>query len=257
MSSYTTVVTRTITDVDVIYPSTSAGSNSYAPGSNTFTSGSGPGYTSVATAQGHNLAQGSQSSTPRSGSEATSSPGSGPQFSTVIISDYSSGSPYAPHTVTGSAPAAGTCVPEKTIYSTVVVEITKTVEHASSTQTLHGSEETFTFTLPNGQPITITTVISQVSTTYVTRATTVPNSNGAPGSHVEYTTIALHSQSAQPTFTPPFPSGNGTIPSASGSGRPRGTGTVSLNLPTGTSSRLSTSSPLSSGGLKPSGSVRR
>ena len=245
LSTYTTIVTKTITDVEVIYPSATTGSSPHS-------AESGPGYTSVATPQGHNFVG---DSTKSSSPDATYGPGSGSQYKTVTISDYSSGSPYAPHTITGSAPAAGsTCVPEKTIYSTVVVEITKTVEQPAYTHYESDKTVTLTVTLPNGQPYTITTVIyNYASTSQVAYATTVPNKNG-PGSHVEYiySTIGLHSNSAsvQATSPAPFPTGKETLASsgtrfntASGSVSqgPRATGTVSPSHSSTGSPRPSTS----------------
>ena len=166
---------------------------------------------------------------------------------------------YAPHTVYNAAPAptSGTCASEKTVYSTVVVEVTKTVEKPSGPT--HGAGETYTFTLPNGSPIT--TVISPTHESTST-STYIP---GAPGTKEHEGTSGYEDHSgyedqsgSEGTSGHEGSSGHGGTPSTpntpghpgSGGYYPIGTGTATAGNPHATNGTI----PHPSGGPKPSAS---
>jgi hypothetical protein len=202
--SYSTItVTYTSTSYEVVHPRTTPSDSKPTGGS-----GYGPGYSSVpgaspSNAVGHHQGSGSGNN----GGSDNTVPGSGPNHggatvTIVPIAGTNAIPSYAPHT--SYAPQVGSCPPAEVVYSTVVIEITKTVgSPGSDHQTPCPVCETYTFTLPNGS--SISTIISP----------------------------------SAPVATPGKPSHQAPYPIPSGSGKPlypsgTGAGTGYIPLPTGT-----------------------
>ena len=170
----TTTVTSLTTQVQVICPSTTAGSQvTGVAGSGSNTSGSNsPGNgngsnsgtgSSGSNGNGNNGANGystSNSNSPINGNGANGGSNNGANGG-GNGANGANGQSYSPTTVFGPAPAptSGTCAPAQTVYSTVVVSVTVP---AGGATTPCSACKTYVLTLPNGSPYTA--VVTSTST---------------------------------------------------------------------------------------------
>lgn len=203
--SYSTItVTYTSTSYEVVIPRTTPSGSKPTGGS-----GYGPGYSAVpgaspSNAVGHNQGSGSGNNGGSGNNHGGSGNNHGGSTVTIVpIAGTDAIPSYAPHT--SYAPQVGSCPPAEVVYSTVVIEITKTIEAPGSHhQTPCPVCETYTFTLPNGSHIS--TIISPSAPV----ATPVKPSHHAP-------------------YPVPHGSGKPVYPSGTGAA-----GTGYIPLPTGT-----------------------